>query len=308
MPTPTDTLTVSSGDASLLVRRTGDAARPTVVLVHGYPDTQGVWAPVVERLSPRFDVVTYDVRGAGGSSAPRGAAAYRLDRLAADFDAVCRAVSGDEPLRPVHLVGHDWGGIQGWDFVTRPTLAGRVASFTSVAGPALGHALSATRTAMRRRDLLRALDRARRSWYIAPLCLPGGPTLMWKVALAGSRWRRWLTAVEGLTLDDDYPAATTPSDGWHGAKLYRANIPHRLIRPNPLAPAHAPVQLIIPTRDRFISASYYDAAERVAPGLRRHEVEGTHWLPRAQPDLIAARVTEFVEQTEAAAPGQAHPR
>ena len=108
------------------------------MLLHGYPDTQAVWAPVVERLAARFHVVTYDVRGAGGSSAPRGRAAYHLDRLADDFDAVCRAVA---PERPVHLVGHDWGGIQGWEFVTRPRFAGRVTSFTTIAGPALGHAL-----------------------------------------------------------------------------------------------------------------------------------------------------------------------
>jgi pimeloyl-ACP methyl ester carboxylesterase len=155
----------------------------------------------------------------------------------------------------------------------------------------------ATRAALRRRDLRRAVGRARRSWYIAPLCLPGGPTLMWKVVLAGGRWRRWLTLVEGMTLDGGYPAPTVSSDGWHGANLYRANIPHRLIRRNPLAPAHAPVQLIVPTRDRFISASYYDAAARVAPGLRRHEVSGTHWLPRAQPGLIAGRVAEFALET-----------
>jgi len=251
---------------------------------------------VVERLAARFHVATYDVRGAGASSAPRGRAAYHLDRLADDFDAVSRAVS---PERPVHLVGHDWGGIQGWDFATRSRLAGRVASFTSVAGPALGHALSATRTAVRRRDLLRAADRVRRSWYILPLCLPGGPTLMWKVALAQGRWRRWLTQVEGLTLDGAYPAATVSSDGWHGAKLYRANIPHRIVRRNPLTPAHAPVQLIIPTRDRFISASYYDAAGQVAPGLRRYEVSGSHWLPHTEPDLIARLVTEFAVLAEA---------
>ncbi|HEX3974991.1 MAG TPA: alpha/beta fold hydrolase [Solirubrobacteraceae bacterium] len=299
MPTATDTRTVSSGDVRLCVQSAGHPDRPTLVLVHGYPDTQAVWAPVVERLAAQFHVVTYDVRGAGGSSAPRGRAAYHLDRLADDFDAVCRAVA---PERAVHLVGHDWGGIQGWEFVTRPRFAGRVASFTSIAGPALGHALVATRAALRRRDLRSAVDRARRSWYIVPLCLPGGPTLMWKVALAGGRWRQWLTLVEGMTLDDGYPAPTVSADGWHGANLYRANIPHRFVRRNPLTPAHAPVQLIVPTRDRFISGSYYDAAARVAPGLRRHEVSGTHWLPRAQPAVIAARVAEFAHETEAAAP------
>ncbi len=289
-----------AGEVSLAVRCAGDPTGPTVVLLHGYPDTQAVWAPVVERLAPAFYVVTYDVRGAGESSAPRGRAAYHLDRLADDFDAVCRAVAGPDPARPVHLAGHDWGGIQGWDFVTRPRFAGRVASFTSIAGPALGHALTATRTALSRRDVRRAADRVRRSWYIVPLCLPGGPTLMWKVALAGGRWRRWLTLVEGLSPDDGYPAPTVSSDGWHGANLYRANIPHRLVRRNPLAPAHAPVQLIIPTGDRFISASYYDAAAQVAPGLRRHEVSGSHWMPRAQPELIAARVAEFARETDGA--------
>ena len=303
MPTASDTLTVRSGEVGLLVRSTGRPDRPTLVLIHGYPDTQTVWAPVVERLAERFHVVTYDVRGAGGSSAPRGRAAYHLDRLADDFDAVCRAVAPSDPLRPVHLVGHDWGGIQGWEFATRPRFAGRVASFTTIAGPALGQVLgptSPTRAALRRRDLLGALDRARRSWYIVPLCLPGGPTLMWRVVLGGGRWRHWLRRVEGLPVDDAYPAATVSADARAGANLYRANIPHRLLRSSPLAPAHAPVQLIVPTRDRFISASYYDAAAAVAPGLRRREVPGSHWAPRAQPELIAGWVAEFAQETEAA--------
>ena len=290
-----------SGEVDLLVRRAGAPGRPTLVLIHGYPDTQTLWAPVVERLADRFHVVTYDVRGAGGSSAPRGRAAYHLDRLADDFDAVCRALTPSGPPRPVHLVGHDWGGIQGWEFVTSPRFAGRLASFTTIAGPALGQVLGRTgptRAALRRRDLLGALDRARRSWYIVPLCLPGGPTLMWKVALAGGRWRRWLTVVEKLPLDDAYPAATVSADARAGANLYRANIPHRLIRSSPLAPAHAPVQLIVPTRDRFISPSYYDAAARVAPGLRRREVPGCHWAPRAEPELIAGWVAEFAQETE----------
>jgi pimeloyl-ACP methyl ester carboxylesterase len=204
--------------------------------------------------------------------------------------------------RRVHLVGHDWGGIQGWEFVTRPRFAGRLASFTSIAGPALGHALGATRAALSARDLRRAAGRARRSWYILPLCLPGGPTAMWKVALAGGRWRRWLTLAEGLDVGDGYPAPTVCADGWHGANLYRANIPHRLIRRNPLASAHAPVQLIVPTRDRFISTSYYDAAARVAPGLRLREVPTSHWAQLTQPDLIADWVAEFVQEMEAAAP------
>jgi pimeloyl-ACP methyl ester carboxylesterase len=299
VPTATDSRIVRSGEVQLSVRSAGDPDHPTVVLLHGYPDTQGMWAPVAERLAPRFHVITYDVRGAGASSAPRGRAAYHLDRLADDFDAVCRAVA---PERPVHLVGHDWGGIQGWEFVTDARFAGRVASFTTIAGPALGHALRANRSAIRRGPR-RALDRLRRSWYIAPLCLPGGPTLMWRVALSGRRWRRWLSVVERVPVDHAYPAPTVSADGWHGANLYRANIPHRVIKRNPLARAHAPVQLIVPAGDRFISPSYYDAAADVAAGLRRREVPGSHWAPRAQPDLVAGWIAEFAVEASDGATG-----
>jgi pimeloyl-ACP methyl ester carboxylesterase len=297
VPTASATQIVPSGDVSLAVIRAGDPGRPIVVLVHGYPDTKDVWAPVIERLTPSFDVIAYDVRGAGDSSAPRGPAAYGLDRLADDFEAVCVSLAGS---RAVHLVGHDWGGIQGWEFVTSPRFAGRIASFTSIAGPALGHALSAGRSALRDRDPLGALDRARRSWYIIPLCLPGGPSVMWRLALAGERWRRWLQWVEGLPVDDGYPAPTAAADGLHGANLYRSNIPHRLVRPNRPAPAHAPVQLIIPTGDRFISPSYYDAAEAVAPSLLRRELSGSHWAQRTHPDQIAAWIASFASEHEPA--------
>jgi pimeloyl-ACP methyl ester carboxylesterase len=213
-----------------------------------------------------------------------------MGRLADDFDAVCAELA---PGRAVHLVGHDWGGVQGWEFATDARFAGRIASFTAIAGPALGHALSAGRGALHTRDPLGALARARRSWYIVPLCLPGGPTVMWRVALARGRWRRWLRWAERLPVDDTYPAPTVCADGLHGANLYRRNIPHRLVRRNALAPAHAPVQLIVPAGDRFISPSYYDAAAQVAPSLLRREVPGSHWAPRAQPDLVAEWLAQF---------------
>ncbi len=273
----------------------GDPARPPVVLIHGYPDTSRVWAPVMERLSRDFHVVAYDVRGAGGSSAPRDATAYDLTCLADDFHRVCEALI---PGRPVHLVGHDWGGIQGWEFVSDPRFAGRIASFTSIAGPALRGAPATGSAAGRLRTLLRM----RRSWYIAVLCLPGGPALMWRVLFAGGRWRRFLSERERLSVDESFPAATVTEDGLRGAGLYRQNIRRRPRRRHQTDPPHAPVQLIVPTGDRFIPASYYAAATRLAPGLRRREIGGSHWALRAAPELIAAWIAEFAASA-AAVPG-----
>jgi pimeloyl-ACP methyl ester carboxylesterase len=285
--------TVRSGEVSLVVAEAGEPVRPTVVMIHGYPDTKEVWAPVMARLAPEFHVVAYDVRGAGASSAPQPAAAYDMQRLADDFAAVRAAVS---PERPVHLVGHDWGGIQGWEFACDPRFAGAIASFTSIAGPALGHALGATRAAARAGRFRHAAGRARRSWYIAVLCLPGGPELTWRLALGPRRWRRYLE-LDGVPTDAGYPSPTVCADGVHGGRLYRRNIPRRVLgRGRTIARAHAPVQLIVPSRDRFISPSYYAAAERAAPGLRRRVVPGSHWAIRTQPEQVAAWVAEFARE------------
>lgn len=286
----TESVQVLSAGVSIAAAATGDPAAEPIVLIHGYPDTKEVWDPVVARLADRFRVITYDVRGAGGSDAPRRRAAYEIHRLADDFSAVCAALA---PGRRVHLVGHDWGGIQGWEFVTAPRFSGQIASFTTIAGPGLGHAVAAGRAALRSGQLLAALDRARRSWYIVPLCLPGGPSIAWRGLLAGGRWRAWLQRAERLPVDAGYPAPSAPRDGLNGANLYRANIPRRLLRRRQLASAHAPVQLIVPEGDRFISPSYYDAADRVAPGVVRRSVPGSHWAPRSHPETVAAWIGEF---------------
>lgn len=291
-PTRARTRTVYSGEVALAVTEAGDETRPAVIMIHGYPDTKEVWEPVMARLATDFHVAAYDVRGAGGSDAPRRRSDYDLARLADDFAAVRAAVAPD---RPVHLVGHDWGGIQGWEFVTAPRFAGAIASFTSIAGPALGHAVSATRGAMRAGRAVVALGRMRRSWYILPLCLPGGPWLAWDVLLSRDRWR-WYLAREGVPTDAGFPSPMLARDARNGANLYRRNIPRRVLGRHRLAPAHAPVQLIIPEGDRFISPAYYDAAERVAPALRRRMIPGSHWALRTEPDRVAAWIAEFARE------------
>jgi pimeloyl-ACP methyl ester carboxylesterase len=60
--------------------------------------------------------------------------------------------------------------------------------------------------------------------------------------------------------------------------------------------ARVPVQLIVPSEDHFISADYYERAERYAPQLRRRTIQGSHWIPRSDPELVAVMIREFVEQ------------
>ncbi len=291
--------TVEASGVRLAVREAGDPDRPTIVLVHGYPDTKELWEPVLDQLQPRFHLAAYDVRGAGGSDAPHGPRAYSLARLGDDLEAVIAQVAGG---RPVHLVGHDWGGVAGWEFATAARFEGKLASFTTIAGPSLDALGAELRNGLRRGEALRLLGALWRSWYVLVLTAPGGPTFAGSLLLARGRWRWVLENVERVPSGPGYPAGTFAADARHGANLYRRNILPRLLRPGAGAPSHVPVQLIVPSGDHFISPRYYESATRLAPKLRRRTVAGSHWAPRARPELIARWVAEFVDEVEGGGP------
>ncbi|MFE2848307.1 SDR family oxidoreductase [Streptomyces scopuliridis] len=288
---------VRTGGIELCVAELGDPARPTVLLVHGYPDSKEVWSEVAGRLADRFHVVLYDVRGHGRSTAPvplRGG--FTLEKLTDDFLAVADAVSPD---RPVHLVGHDWGSVQSWEFVTVARTEGRIASFTSMSGPSLDHMghwikQRAARPTPRRAGQL--LGQGAKSWYIYLLHTPVLPELAWRGPL-GKRWPKILQRVEKIP-GGTYPTSSLPQDASHGAWLYRDNVRARLRRPRTDAYAHAPVQLITPTGDAFLSERLYDDLEQWAPQLVRRTLPAKHWVPRTRPDQLASWIGDFVMSHE----------
>ncbi|MGW2114670.1 SDR family oxidoreductase [Streptomyces zhihengii] len=293
---------VRTGGVDLCVAELGDEGRPVVVLVHGYPDSKEVWAEVASRLADRFHVVLYDVRGHGRSTAPRPLrGGFTLEKLTDDFLAVADAVSPD---RPVHLVGHDWGSVQGWEFATVARTEGRIASFTSMSGPSLdhfGHWIKRRTTRPTPRRVAQLLGQGAKSWYVYLLHTPVLPELAWRGPL-GSRWPKLLERVEGVP-SGGYPTASLPRDAAHGAWLYRDNIRARLRRPRPDAHAHTPVQLITPTGDAFLSERLYDDLDTWAPRLTRRTLPAKHWIPRSRPDHLASWIAEFVSAQEGAASG-----
>ncbi|MEU8454825.1 SDR family oxidoreductase [Streptomyces griseoaurantiacus] len=297
---------VRSGEVDLCVAELGDPDRPTVILVHGYPDSKEVWSEVAVHLAERhrFHVVLYDVRGHGGSTAPRPLrGGFTLDRLTDDFLAVADAVS---PGRPVHLVGHDWGSVQGWEFVTVRRVAGRIASFTSISGPSLDHFGHWMKGRLRRPTPHRAgqlLGQGAKSWYVYLLHTPVLPELAWRGPL-GRHWPAVLRRTEKMSTEG-YPTASLPRDAAHGAWLYRDNVRPRLRRPRPDAYAHAPVQLVTPLEDAFLSERLYDDLEQWVPRLVRRTVRAGHWVPRTRPGLLASWIAEFATAAGAGRPASA---
>jgi pimeloyl-ACP methyl ester carboxylesterase len=283
--TPTSWVTATDG-VKLAVYEAGDPGAPTVVAIHGYPDNASVWDGVVQLLRERYHVVSYDVRGAGRSAAPDRRAGYRLDQLEADFNSVIEAVSPD---RPVHLLAHDWGSIQGWRCVTSARLQDRIASFTSISGPGLEQAARWLRSKLRpsRRELATLLRQLGHSYYLLVFQLPVLPELGWRTGVFDR-------LLGGRSATDQRRLA----DKINGLELYRANR-----RPPRSAAAVArtdiPIQVLAPTGDPFVGQPLQtEAPAPYASDLRVHSVAGGHWIMQRHPDVVAQACTDLVEEVE----------
>ncbi|HEX4705233.1 MAG TPA: SDR family oxidoreductase [Pseudonocardiaceae bacterium] len=266
----------------LLVKEQGDPDRPTVLLVHGYPDNSTVWDGMADLLADRFHVVRFDVRGTGGSAAPPGRDGYRVDRLAADIAVVAELTS---PGRPVHLVGHDWGSVEAWQAVTEPDYAPLFASYTSISGPCLDHVDAWMRRKVTRLRLWPVLRQLLHSWYIGFFQLPKLPEIAWRLPFLRARF------------------GAEKRDAINGIELYRANmLVSRAGRPD--RRTSVPVQQLALSKDIFVLPELLAAAEPWCVGLWRRSLPYAHWAPCTHPAAIAERVTEFIDHLAGAPAGR----
>ncbi|MCQ8896112.1 alpha/beta fold hydrolase [Limnobacter humi] len=281
---------VHSGDVDLAVTAHGDPQNPTIILVHGYPDNSSVWNPVINYLHHHFHVVTYDVRGCGESSAPGWMWDYTLTKLSEDLQAVMRAVC---PTQPVHLVAHDWGSIQTWESVTDHRLKARIASYTSISGPCLDHIGQWFRQGLslsNRKALGEVLGQAVHSWYVAAFQLPLLAPSAWKLGL-DKAWPGILKRMEGQDVETN---GSQRKDGINGINLYRANMVPRLSNPR-IRQTAVPVQLLVPTKDKFVTPPMVESCYPYVSNLWRRDVEAHHWVIQTHAEWVANCVAEFVE-------------
>ncbi|MCC9178587.1 alpha/beta fold hydrolase [Arthrobacter sp. zg-Y750] len=257
---------VRSGGAELAVYEYGpppSPGSPSLLLVHGYPDDHRVFQAAVRRLAAGRHVIAYDTRNAGASRVDNGTAAglspYRLPALVDDLYAVLAATG----TGPVHLVGHDWGSIQGWAAISDPRAADRILSYTSISGPDLAHFRHWLKVRLRSRLWPEALNQALRSSYVAAFQLPVLPEAAWKYVLT-PRYEK----SAGRRIGDN--AA-------RGLQLYRANM-FTAARP-PEGRYTGPVQVVVPLKDPFLSPKLVSGLQERFPGVETVEVDAGHWWP-----------------------------
>ncbi|MBB5960359.1 NAD(P)-dependent dehydrogenase (short-subunit alcohol dehydrogenase family) [Saccharothrix tamanrassetensis] len=170
---------------------------------------------------------------------------------------------------PVHLVGHDWGSVIGWQAVARHPEA--FLSFTSISGPDLGHVGDWVRR--HRHNPAAVLGLVWKSWYIAGFKVPVVPELVWRMPWV----RRRLNAGHRELVN--------------GLELYRANIGHGGA-PRRVA---VRVQQIALQNDPYVSEKHLEAAEPWTADLTRRPLFAGHWAPRTHPEQVARMVEDFID-------------
>lgn len=245
---------------------------PTVVALHGFPETAWEWRPVAELLSREgIRVVAPLQRGYSRRARPAEVGAYGIENLAADVLSVANELAPG----PIHLLGHDWGASVAWWLAAHEP--GRVATLTAVSVPHLGAFADA---------LASDPDQQERSACFRLFRQPGKAE---DVLLAdGARRLRALFGGEvPEELVETHLDVVGDREGLTGALNW-----YRAMRRYELPDVVVPTTFVWGEEDMAIGRSGAVAtAGRVRADYRFVPVpDGGHWLPELQPEMIAREV------------------
>lgn len=249
------------------VRDEGSRDGEPVVLLHGFPQTSGIWGSLSSRLhAAGYRTLAPDQRGYSSGARPRGVRPYALPELVADALAVLDAATAGR----AHLVAHDWGAGVAWALAARHP--DRVASLTSLSSPPP-------------QALLRGLLRPRQAlaaWYIAVIALPGlvewvharRPKVL--VRLLERSGQTHAAAARDMAVDR---TTLTAMLNWYRAMPFAGRDPGLV---------GAPVLYVWGSADNALLRPTAEAAPRwVAGPLTYVELPGAnHWLPEQNVDEV----------------------
>ena len=288
----------SSGGVRIAVYEEGNPNGPTVVLVHGWPDSHVLWDGVVPLLADRFRLIRYDNRGVGKTSVPKPVSAYTMACYADDFAAVVDAMA---PGQPVHVLAHDWGSAGMWEYLSRPGAGDRVASFTSVSGPSADHMvrfiIGSLKRPYRPRRFLQGLSQLLRFSYMLLFSVPVLAPLVVRIFLADGL-KRALTLRDGIPAEQLHHSETYKSDAVNSMKVYGATYFRAISSARTDHYVDVPVQVIVNTKDPYVRPFVYDEIKNWVPRLWRRDIKSGHWAPMSHAPTIATSVHELVDHLE----------
>lgn len=282
-PDPTETIqNVVGGDGvRLAVWRTG-AGLP-VVLLHGFPEDHRAWKhQVIPLAAADFAVHAADLRGYGASDKPANVEAYRLKKLVADVVALAHAAGP-----PIHLIGHDWGGVIAWIVAsTHPGLLRRLVI------------LNAPHPQLYLQAMWRSLQLFK-SWYAVLFQLPWLPERALEAMdfqLLRKTYRLGVVQPHAFTdeeIDEYISSFRQPGALTAALNYYRANL--RFAATLSRSRVETETLIIWGERDPALSVKLLDGLNEVAPTAKVYRVpQAGHFVQHEDSDAVNSALLDFL--------------
>ena len=285
---------------TLSCRASGEAGRPLMLFLHGFPEAAFIWDPLLEYFAQPehggYRCVAPNLRGFERSSSPAEVEAYRAHLLIKDILELAASESADGRIDT--LVAHDWGGAFGWGLAnTHPTRLERLVIINSphpgtflreLRDNPAQQAASAYMSFLARPDAeqLLAEDDYRRLWpfFAAP---PG---------------REWLTEAVKDQYRQVWDAGLTGACNLYRVTPLKPPAPGEPVREFPQLPrerftVEVPTLVLWAMDDVALLPGLLEGLDDYVPRITIKRVAGaTHWVVHEQPDLVAREIERFCAQ------------
>ncbi len=263
---------VTVQEAKVVIEESGQGV--PMLLLHGSPDTNAMWTPLIAKLSAQAHCFALDLPGFGGSTLPADFA-VTLDHMA---DFVHELLAALKIVEPVVLVMTDFGGHYGLAFAVKypEQVRGLVISNTNFFHDYQWHTFA--------------------KLYRMPLL---GELLMATSSKAqiNKSLKQFAPALPDAYIDQSYASGFgSPDVRKTILRMYRARSSSDFIGWEDKLTAllkHKPALVLWGDRDPFIAPVY---AERFGAANVHHFTEYSHWLPLEAPDQYANKVLGWLAQ------------
>ena len=265
---------VPSNDVVLNASSVGEGE--PILFLHGYPDDQRTWEFQTREFKNEFQCISFDLRGFGGSSKPSSVKSYSMESLIRDVDSI---LAYFKISKPIHLVGHDWGSMIGWLYVSNPELAKKIKSFTAISCP---HPVLAKKVLLEHTKSLNVdylWTQFTKSWYISFFQIPLLPEVLIEL-FPEVFWKKMLRDGEIPETDPmwKYNKGEIFANSLSPIKLYRNFLIENFPWENVAITTRT--QVLVATKDLAISPFLYEGMEAYIPNLSVERLAANHWVHR----------------------------
>jgi pimeloyl-ACP methyl ester carboxylesterase len=281
--------TVDSGGVKLHCAVAGEAGRPLMLFLHGFPEFWAAWrGPMAHFAARGWLCVAPDLRGYNLSDKPEGVEAYKAKHLVGDVLALGAHFSKGKFV----LVAHDWGGAVAWGVaIGHPQRLAKLVMINSPHPYLFWRELSNNPAQQKASEYMNVFRLAKAERVLSE---NGYARLLAAFGHLSENWRRELVQAWSQ------PGALTGGLNYYRASpLYPATAGDPGASKLQLKPedfvVRVPTLVLWGERDSALLTGLLDGLERCVPDLKLVRVpDASHWIVHEKLETVCREIESFV--------------